>query len=256
MTLFSSPVLLSDAIAGLRKLPDGAARLVLSDLPAGVTRAATDTPPDFDELWPEVWRVLASDGTAVFMAASFGFACETVASQKSFFRYDLIWEKTRATRFFQSGIQPLRAHEYILVFYRKLGVYNPVMSQGHPPINTAYRKPDTGHGVNYGPAPRAGHMSRAGATDRFPRSVLRTHTIANGPRRRHHQEKPQELLRWLVRTYTDEGELVVDPYAGSGAVGEASFSLGRRSVCFDHDPCYGEPAAGSGWPDTAEELSK
>ena len=255
--LFTPDVELVDAIEGLQSLEPGSVRLLLTDLPAGCTRAPTDRKPDLAAFWPAAWRALKPDGTVVCLAATFRFACEVVLSEPRFFGYDLVLEKSRATGFLNSAKMPLRSHEHILVFYQRIGVFHPQMSKGHRPINTARRKPDRGHGSNYGAAPRAGHESRAGATDRFPRSVIRTHVLANGPTspRRHHQEKSQELLRWLIASYSDPGELVVDSYAGSGSTGEASLSLGRRFRGFDDDPRFGTPkiapagaAAGGGSP--------
>lgn len=238
MTLFTPTVELGDAVAGLNDCARGSVALVLSDLPSGATRAPTDTPPDFDRLWPAIWRALAPAGTVVLLASHFRFAAEVVASQPDAFRYDLVWEKTRATGFLNAAHQPLRAHEHTLVFYRRRGTFNPQMTEGHPPISsTAFR---TGHGSNYGAEKRPGQMSRAGATDRWPRSVLRTTVVPNiGNQRRHHQEKPVVLMRWFVASYTDPGDLVVDPYAGSGSAGEAALSLGRRFRGFDTDPAFG-----------------
>jgi len=219
-----------DAIEGLRTLDTGSARLVLADLPAAVTRASFDRFPDLEGFFQESWRVLHPNGAVVALAASFRFAVQVVEADAARFRYDLVWHKNRATGFLNARKGPLRAHEFILVFSKQQAVYNPQMTHGHTPINSNKGRKSTG--VNYGAA--SGGRARSGATDRYPRSVLTTATVGTtDPSRTHPQQKPQELMRWLVSTYSDRGDLVVDPYAGSGSTGVACRDLGRRFIGFD-----------------------
>jgi len=221
----ASQVDLGDGIAGLYSLDAGSAALVLSDLPSGATRAEFDNEADLEALWPAVWHALRPNGIAVMMASSLRFASRVLASQDRYFRCDLVWSKSLATGHLNARRAPLRAHEFILVFSRKIGVYRPQMLQGASPIHAARR---TSSGENYGPDTYV-TSSRAGATDRYPTSVLEFASVGTSSKTRiHPQQKPEPLLRWLIRTYSDPGDLVVDPYAGSGSTGKSALAEGRQ----------------------------
>ena len=123
-------VVLGDSVAGMLALERGSVSLVLSDLPSGDTRAEFDVAPDFAQFWPAVWHCLKPDGAAVLMASSLRFAAQVRASAEPFFRHDIIWRKSIATGFLNAKRAPLRLHEFVLVFARKLGTYNPQMLGG------------------------------------------------------------------------------------------------------------------------------
>jgi site-specific DNA-methyltransferase (adenine-specific) len=229
---------LGDGISGLRSLAAGSAALVLSDLPSGETKAAFDVPPDFTELWRAVWHALKPDGAAVLLASSLRFTAALLASQAQHFRYDLIWSKSVATGHLNAAGRPLRAHEFVLVFSRDPGTYHPQMLQGARPT-PAYRRGH--HGENYGTQTERTE-SRAGATDRYPTSVLEFACVGTSAARRSHpQQKPEDLLRWCIRTYSDVGELVVDPFAGSGSTLESARRENRVYAGWDSDPRFGKP---------------
>ncbi len=226
---------LGDGLSGLLSLQSGSVALVLSDLPSGETRAAFDKAPDFDRLWPALWHALRSDGVVVFMASSLRFSARLLASQAQHFRYDLIWSKSLATGHLNAARAPLRAHEFILVFSRQVGVYHPQMLQGASPIHAARR---AHNGENYGHSEAT--ESRAGATDRYPTSVLEFASVGTSSKaRKHPQQKPEPLLRWLIRSYSNAGDLVVDPYAGSGSTGVAASAEGRTFRGWDSSPRFG-----------------
>lgn len=228
-------VALGDGLEGLRSLERGSVALVLSDLPSGETRAATDRRPSLDALWPAVWHSLRDDGAAVFMASCFTFAAALVASQPDAFRYDLIWHKSIAGGFLNATRRPLRAHEFVLVFSRSQTTYNPQMRQGVGAIHQNYGRGSTGE--NYGAA--GGGRTRK-STDRYPWSVLPFASVGTSAKcRSHHQQKPVDLLRWCVRTYSNAGDLVVDPYAGSGSTGVACDAENRLFLGWDNDPRFG-----------------
>ena len=223
-------VRLDDGVLGLGTLAAGSASLILSDLPSGETRAEFDEPADLARFWPAAWRTLKPAGAVVVLASSFAFASEVRASQEKLFRYDLIWRKSVATGFLNAKQCPLRAHEYVLIFARRLGTYHPQMSEGAEPIHACRR---VRHGENYGRLTRE-TRSRAGATDRYPTSVLDFSSVGTSSSARiHPQQKPVSLLRWLIRTYSNPGDLVVDPYAGSGSTGEAAQLEGRAFLGWD-----------------------
>ena len=237
-------IALSDGISGLLALEAGSAALVLSDLPSGATRATFDNPPDLSRLWPAVWQALRPDGVAVLMASSFRFAADLLDSQGDCFRCDLVWSKSLATGHLNASRAPLRAHEFILVFSRQVGTFNPQRLQGASPIHAARR---AHNGENYGMSSRT--SSRAGATDRYPTSVLEFASVGTSSKERvHPQQKPVPLLRWLIRTYSNAEDLVVDPYAGSGSTGVAALAERRRFVGFDTCPRFAPRDLGAGAP--------
>lgn len=224
-------VLFGDGIQGLRSLAAGSVGLVLSDLPSGETRASFDHKADLVNLWPAVWHALRPTGIVIFMASSLAFAADVRASQVDAYRYDRIWKKTLATGHLNAKRRPLRVHEFVLIFWRSDGVYVPQMTTGHGPIHKAHR---TSHGENYGAFSRATD-SRAGATDRYPTSVLNFASVGTSSKARiHPQQKPVDLLRDLILTYSNPCDLVVDPYAGSGSTGVAAEQCGRQFVGWDN----------------------
>ncbi len=226
---------LGDGLSGLLSLQFGSVALVLSDLPSGETRADFDVAPDLADFWRATWHALRPDGVAVLMASSLRFASRLLASQHHHFRHDLIWSKSLATGHLNAARAPLRAHEFILVFSRRVGTYHPQKLQGASPIHAARR---AHNGENYGQSKAT--ESRAGATDRFPTSVLEFASVGtSSTARRHPQQKPEPLLRWLIRSYSNAGDLVVDPYAGSGSTGAAASAEGRNFRGWDSSPRFG-----------------
>ena len=235
-------VQLGDGIAGLRALELGSVGLVLSDLPSGATRHEFDTRPRLPAMWEAIWHALAADGAAVLMASSFDFAAALVASEPKAFRYDLVWHKSLATGFLSAKKRPLRAHEFVMVFSRVSSRYEPQMLGGATPIHAARQR---SHGPNYGRM-TASTESRAGATDRFPTSVLSFSSVGTSSKeRRHPQQKPTDLLAWLLRTYSAPGALVADPFAGSGSTAVACGNEGRRFVGWDVNSKYGRQVSGT-----------
>lgn len=221
-------------------LPAGSVGLVLSDLPSGETCAEFDVPADLPRLWPAIWRALRPNGVVVLFASSLRFAGSLLASEPRHFRHDVVWHKSLATGHLNSKRGPLRAHEYILVFSRKAIRYRPQMVQGASPIHAALSR---GHGENYGALSQR-TRSRAGETDRYPRSVVEFASVGTSSRDRvHPQQKPVPLLRWLIRSYSDAGDLVVDPYAGSGSAGVAAIAEGRDFRGWDSSPRFGSVTA-------------
>lgn len=228
---------LGDGPSGLLSLAPATVGLVLSDLPSGSTQADFDEPPDLPALWSATWHALRPDGAAVFLASSLRFASRLLASQEKHFRHDLIWHKPHATGHLNAKRAPMRAHEFVLVFARRPGVYHPQMRQGPGPIWSPRRR---GHGGNYGGGAESQMLScRTGATDRYPVSVLSFAGVSNWRGRAHPQQKPEPLLRWLIRSYSNPGDLVADPYAGSGSTGAAAIAEGRTFRGWDSCPRFG-----------------
>lgn len=234
---------LGDGIAGMAELDPGSVDLVLSDLPSGETAASFDKKVDLAAFWGAAWGCLKPTGIVVVMASSFRFANEVFQSQREAFRYDAIWAKSIATGFLNAPKRPLRSHEFIMVFWRREGTYNIEMTDVGIPIasNKRANLAAGAHGENYGSAGGNAGLSRAGATDRFPGSILSYPCLGvRNPARTHPQQKPDDLFRRLIRVYSNQGDLVVDPCAGSGTTERAAICEGRRSICWDIQERYGK----------------
>lgn len=219
-------------IAGLRGLAPGSVDLVFSDLPSGETRASFDVPIDLAAFWPAAWAALKPKGAVVLMASSLRFAAEVIASEPKAYRYDVIWHKPQASGFLNANRMPMRAHEFLLVFYRQPPTYNPQRTTGHADNPSQVHR---GGSANYGSM--KGQTTPPGGTTRAPRSVLNVQAVSNiSVERRHPQQKPQALLQWIVRTYTNPGDLIAEPCAGSGSCGVAAIGDGREYVGWDFLP--------------------
>lgn len=242
-------ITLGDGLDGMLALEAGSVDLVLTDLPSGETAAKFDKPVSLPKFFEASWHCLKPSGVICVMASSLKFAAKLMEHGGKTYRYDYVWAKTRPTGFFNSKKRPLRSHEFMMVFWRpqKKGqpspTYNPQMIETGVPI-TANTKPgqeyiDSFHDENYGI--RKLGPSRAGKTDRYPTSVLRHHSIgANAKCRVHPQQKPDSLFENMVLTYTNPGELVVDPCAGSGTTARAAEKHGRLYRCWDLSERFGK----------------
>lgn len=218
----------------MNKLQPASVDLVLADVPYGQTQNDWDRQIPFGPMWEELKRV-TKPNAATILFASQPFASRLICSNEEDFRYDLIWKKNKVTGFLNSKKQPLRAHEHMLVFYRKPPVYNPQMTTGHRPGNSAKR---TKAGPNYG---YVTSNQYGGSTERYPTSVLEIPIINNDdPDKFHPTQKPVELFSWLIRSYSEPGQVVLDFTAGAGTTAIAAIRTGRQYICVEKEPKYVE----------------
>lgn len=227
-----------DCLKLMPSIPDGSVDMVLADLPYGVTANHWDSVIPMTELWEQYRRIVKPNG-AIALTATQPFATDLIVAARDIFRYDLIWEKSKSTGFLNANRMPLRSHEHVLVFYRGLPNYNPQRSQMDTPSRKANKTGRRGSS-NYG---KFDPNVPTGSTDgsRFPRSVLSVRYEAdffNGKRDIHPTQKPIALMEYLIRTYTNEGEVVLDNCMGSGTTGVAAVQCGRRFIGIELDPTY------------------
>ena len=220
---------MGDCLDILPEIPDGSADMILCDLPYGTTGFKWDKKLPFGRLWFEYMRIIKEHG-AIALTAQQVFATDLINIGRKYFRYELIWEKGLAVGFLNANRMPLRAHENILIFYKKLPVYHPQMTQGKP-----YVKKGTGVKSVYGRTHK--ELPRNNEGLRYPRSVLRF-ASANAGNHGHPTEKPLALFEWLIRSYTDEGGTVLDNCAGSGTTAVAAEKLNRRWIAIEKEPEY------------------
>lgn len=222
----------NDCFDVLPILPAGSIDLVVCDLPYGTTNCKWDTPLPLEKLWPFYWRLCKGP---VILFAQTPFDKVLGCSDLPNLRYEWIWEKTAATGHLNANRAPLKAHENILVFYRRQPTYNPIKTHGHVRKTAHRKKPDTSS--IYG----AQNVTRYDSTDRFPRSVL-TYASDKQKLSLHPTQKPLALVDYLVRTYSNPGDVVLDNCAGSGSTGVAALQTGRRFVGIEKDDKYAQIA--------------
>lgn len=216
-----------DCLEGLKEIPDKSVDLIVTDPPYGTTRNSWDAVVSFERLWRELDRV-SKDNTAVVIFSQQPFTAEVVISNPRAFRYEWIWSKTEATGFLNAKKMPLKAHENILIFYKKSPVYNPQFTEGTP-----YRyKKDGISSSNYGNSNGTDIIENKGL--RFPRSII----TFKKDRGLHPTQKPVALIEYIVRTYSNPGGVVLDPFMGSGTTAVACIKTGRNYIGFELDEGY------------------
>jgi site-specific DNA-methyltransferase (adenine-specific) len=218
-----------DCLELMRDIPDHSVDMVLCDLPYGTTsRNEWDKPLDMEKLWPQYKRVIKSGG-AIVLFSQLPFACDLISGNRKQFRYEIVWEKNNSVGFLNANRMPLRAHENILVFYERLPTYNPQKGEGKP-YKRIRRNPAT---QNYGQQERTTSTICENGK-RFPRDVIKF----GFERGLHPTQKPVPLLEYLIKTYTNEGDTVLDNCMGSGSTGVACVNTGRNFIGMELDETY------------------
>ena len=217
----------------LHELDTDSIDLLLTDFPYGTLnkRSKWDTIIDYDSFWKEAYRICKIN-SAIISTAAQPFTSVLISSNYSDFKYTWIWEKSKASGYLNSKKQPLRAHEDIVVFYRKQCTYNPQMTNGVPyDKGTAVRDTEV-----YGEQTKAVHViSKSGL--RYPRSVQYFKT-AESEGKYHPTQKPVSLMEYLINTYSNVNDIVLDPCMGSGTTGIACKNTGRQFIGIEKDPDY------------------
>lgn len=224
----------------MKQIPSGSLDMIACDLPYGVTQNKLDIVIPFEPLWREYKRIIKERGCIALFAQGVFFV-ELVQSNRKMFRYDLVWDKVLTTGFLNAGRMPLRQHEQIAIFYKKLPEYHPQFTEGKPLHSKGVSYIEKEHkNNNYGQF----HMtddSRKGSTEKYPTSIIRVPkphpSIAL-----HRTEKPVELIKWLILTYSSIGDTVMDNCMGAGGCGVACAETGRKFIGIEKDPGYFEIA--------------
>ena len=212
-----------DCLTAMDALPDQSVDLVLCDLPYGTTQNRWDSALPLEKLWEHYRRVVAPKGVVVLTSHS-AFTANVILSEEGWFKYKLVWVKSKATNFLNAKKQPLRKHEDICVFYREQPTYMPQMSEGEAYDKGVRKDQLTGSYGDFRPS-----RIRSNGT-RYPTDVIYFKTAEAEGRVWHPTQKPVELGRYLIRTYTSEGQLVLDHCFGSGSFLVAAALEGRNAV--------------------------
>lgn len=229
-------ILFGDCLELMEDIPNGSVDMILCDLPYGETANKKDKRIPFQPLWEQYERVIKPNG-AILLFGQGVFYVDLVNSNRKLFRYDIVWDKVLSTGFLNAKKMPLRRHEHIAVFYKKLPTYNPQFTEGKPlhSKGVSYKDKEIVN-QNYG---KFSHTedTRAGSTQKYPTSVLK-YSKPHPSVAKHRTEKPIPLLEELILTYTNEGEVVLDNCAGSGTTAIAALNTGRGFICMENDGKY------------------
>jgi site-specific DNA-methyltransferase (adenine-specific) len=225
-----------DCLEILKDIPSKSVDLVFADLPYGQVSSGWDIKIDLDLLWKELLRIAKDDTTPFFFTCTTKFGYELISSNKKMFKYDLVWAKTNPCGFLQAKKQPMRKHELLYVFYKKQPAYD-ISSHKHKFIKEE-TKPDelkptrpVKEGATYGNIKLT--ENRESVYDPpLPNSILEIKSIRL---KQHSTAKPPDLMKWILKYYSKEGDVVLDPTMGSNPMGLACKEMNRKFIGIEKD---------------------
>ena len=218
-----------DCLEGMKRIPDGSVDMILCDLPYGTTACNWDTIIPFEPLWGEYERIIKDNG-AIVLTATQPFTTKLIESNFKRFRYNLIWEKPQGVDPFMAKRRPLNNVEDVVIFYKKQPTYNPQYEKGEPYRITRDKK-DRNYEIT-GTVMKETTTINKGV--RLPKRIVR----CNQERGLHPTQKPVALFEYLIKTYTNEGETVLDNCMGSGTTAIACLNTGRNFIGFELEKEY------------------
>lgn len=223
---YLNKIIFGDCLDIMKNISDKSIDMICADLPYGVTASKWDEHIDILELWKQYNRIIKDNGT-IALFSSQPFTTKLIASNEKDFRYCWYWIKNQATNFFHAKRMPTRKVEEICIF--KKGKYYPQITDGHIPTNSAKGCSNgrTYHGTNT-------RDYKGGKTTRYPNNVLEFKCVDNYSRL-HSSEKPVELIEYLIKTYTDENDLVLDNVSGSGTTAIACIKTNRNYILIEKE---------------------
>jgi site-specific DNA-methyltransferase (adenine-specific) len=220
-------LMLGDCLERMKEIPDGSVDMVLTDPPYGTTACKWDSIIPLEPMWEQLKRIIKPNG-AIVMTSSQPFTTTLIASNMKMFKYCWVWKKSKPTGHLNAKKQPLKTYEDVVVFYGKQCCYNP---QGVKPTSKMVSRTNRG---NYGECSATTHQTVTG----YPRNLVEFPSVDGV----HQTQKPVALMEYLIKTYTNEGETVLDFAAGSGTTGVACKNLNRNFIGIEMDEGYFEIA--------------
>lgn len=228
-------VLQGDCLELMRDIPDKSVDMILCDLPYGTTACKWDVIIPFEPLWEQYKRIIKPNA-AIVLTASQPFTSQLVMSNPKWFKYEWIWEKEKGTMPMNAPFQPIKTFENILVFSKSAATFSrcsqmkyfPQMEKGTPykgGIRTTGK-------MSFHTAPSRNYKDNDGT--RYPKAILRFNT----ERGLHSTQKPVALFEYLIKTYTNEGDLVLDNCAGSGTTAIAALNTDRNYILMEKEEAY------------------
>jgi site-specific DNA-methyltransferase (adenine-specific)/modification methylase len=213
----------ADCLKVMPLIPKGSIDLIFCDLPYGITQNKWDSVIPLEELWKQYWRLLKPNGVVLLMSQGI-FTAKLVLSQEHFFKYKITWVKSKSTNFLNAKKQPLRKHEDICVFYKKQPKYYPQMSAGDAYDKGVRKNQLTGSYGDFKPS----HIKSGG--ERYPTDVVYFKTAESEGQVWHPTQKPVALARYFIRTYSNEGDTILDNAFGSGSIPLAAVLENRNCI--------------------------
>ena len=235
----------ADCLLKMKDISNNSINLMIADLPYGETDCEWDSCIDLNKMWIELKRILKANGQVLFFCST-KFGCNIINSNPKWFRNDIVWVKSKAIGHLNSKKAVLRKHEMIYLFHAPIKpkdlkwTYNPQMVKGEPYSRGLITNSRIAGGVYGKQIDCSYHDNITG--DRFPNSILKIGNSANNFKRIHPTEKPIELYEWLIKTYSNEGDVILDPTAGSFNSGIASRSLNRSYIGIEMNKEYFDKA--------------
>ena len=230
----TTTLLHGDCLELMKDIPDGSVDAIIADLPFNTEKRTTwndwDKKIDLIKLWENYDRVLVDNGCVILFG--YGLFAHQLALSSKAYKYDLIWQKNRGTGFLNCKRMPLSDFENILIFYNKQCTYNPQMKEGKP-----YKITKGSLSSNYAKTDKIVVTENEGL--RYPTRIL---NFANEPKPIHPTQKPVALMEYLIKTYTNEHDVVIDPFMGSCSTGVAAVNLNRNFIGIELDEGYFEIA--------------
>lgn len=225
-----------DCLELMKDIPDKSVDMILCDLPYGTTACKWDTIIPFEPLWVQYKRIIKDNG-AIVLTASQPFTSALVMSNVKMFKYEWIYNKTKGVGYLNAKKMPITNHESILVFAEGKTIYNPQFSEGKP-----YKKihRNEKESSSYGKSTRKNGDVFVNDGIRYPTTSILPMTNPSGRGQFHPTQKPVALFEYLIKTYTNEGDTVLDNCAGSGTTGVACKNLNRNFILIEKEPEYCE----------------
>lgn len=241
-----------DCLTGMQRIPDGSVDCIICDLPYGTTQLSWDTTLPLDKLWQH-WLRVAKENSAIILFGSQPFVTDLICSRRDLFKYEIIWDKKTKTNFYDAHRRPMKQHETLLVFYRKQPTYNPQKITVDKPQKNRVRKNSNFSAVC---GPFVGRVSEEAAknyryvetNERFPGSIVQFSNwngalFGNTEKAvKHPTQKPVDLLRWVIRSYSNEGDTILDSTIGPGTTAVAAIMERRHFIGFETNRDYYEIA--------------
>jgi site-specific DNA-methyltransferase (adenine-specific) len=223
-----------DCLEGMKFIPDKSIDMILCDLPYGQTSHRWDCQIPLEKLWEQYERIIKDNG-AICLTAKGDFMIDLILSNRKLFRYEWVWDKNKGANFAHVRYRPLNVHEYVLVFYKKTPIYNPQMTEGKP-----YKQKRLQESIK-GIADNLGRYTTVSNGKRYPKSIIRVEGMAQR-HIVHPTQKPLALFEYLIKTYTNEGGVVLDNCMGSGTTAVACIRTNRKFIGFETESKYIEIA--------------
>lgn len=229
-------ILLGDCLELMKDIPNGSIDMILCDLPYGTTACKWDSIIDLDLLWKQYKRIIKDNG-AIVLTASQPFTTKLISSNYEMFKYEWIWDKCQCTNFYNAKRQPLKKHESILVFNKHN--YYPIMEKIDK-NDYRYRKNGRNSPIKQGGVyGNVKQKIRIETGQRYPNTILKI-SNTNAKSKKHPTQKPIALFEYLIKTYTNEGETVLDNCAGSGTTAIACINTNRNFIVMEKEQTYYE----------------